>query len=102
MRKLLIFWVFATLLMSNGVASAEQALFLAPTDKRLDHPEVPRISASETRKLFLKGNLILANAHSSGNFERKHIIGSIPIPNDRVGVEDFSIPDDIIVAFYCE
>lgn len=102
MRMLLVFGLLAILLTSAGIVHSEEALFLTPAGKRLDHPEVPRISALETRKLFLKGKLILANAHESGNFEKKHILGSIPIPNDQVGKVDFDIPNDVIVAFYCE
>lgn len=69
--------------------------------KLQDHLEVPRITAFEARKLFNQGKLILANAHSSGNYERKHIIGSIPVPGDNLEMYG-NIPHNIIVAFYCE
>lgn len=70
--------------------------------ERLDHPEVPRISAYEAKKLFDQAKLILANAHDRDVFARKHLLGSISVPNGEVQNMNINLPKDQIIAFYCE
>lgn len=75
---------------------------VAKPGDRLDHPEVPRINAYEAKKLFDQGKLILANAHDRDVFERKHLLGSISLPNGEVENMNVTLPKDQIIAFYCE
>ena len=66
------------------------------------HPEVPRITGYEAKKLYDQGKLILANAHESGApFEKTRLIGAISMPNGEVQHTNPQLPKDLIVAFYC-
>lgn len=89
--------VFMMFLVVNG----EESTPMGTKVRRHDHPEVPRISAYEAKKLFYEGKLLLANAHEPETFNRGHIIGSINLPGDRVQSMNVNLPRDIIVAFYC-
>lgn len=82
------------------VVNAEQ-LTQSPKQEH-SYPEVPRITAYEAKKLFDQAKLILANAHERGTFNRKHIMGSISLPNGEVQNMNIDLPKDQIVAFYCE
>lgn len=70
--------------------------------KRQDHPEVPRITAYETTKMYKEGKLILANAHESEVYAREHIPGSISLPNGKVQHMNIKLPPNMIIAFYCQ
>jgi hypothetical protein len=67
-----------------------------------EHPEIPRMTAYEAMELYKQGKLILANAHEPEGFARKHIIGSISLPNDKSKNMNIKLPRNMIIAFYCE
>ena len=64
------------------------------------HPEVPRINAFVAKNLFDQGKLILGNAMESDNFRGDHLVGSISIAADELHKWS-SLPEGLIVAFYC-
>jgi hypothetical protein len=75
----------------------EHGYFIA--DAQSPHPEVPRISASETKKLFDEGKLILINTMEAENYAADHIIGALSLVQlERQGA---SFPTNVILAFYC-
>jgi hypothetical protein len=65
------------------------------------HPEIPRISAWEAKRLFTQGKLILANAQEREGFEKSWLIGAISMPNGEVQTTNPRLPTNVIVAFYC-
>ncbi len=79
-----------------------QQNYKAVEPKRQDHPQVPRITASETTKMYKEGKLILANAHESEVYAKEHIPGSISLPNGKVQHMDIKLPPNMIIAFYCQ
>lgn len=46
------------------------------------YDEAPRISAATAYKMFKAGNAIFIDANPPESYARKHILGSINIPND--------------------
>jgi len=91
-----LFIIFLLVLGGDGNSQ------VAKPEERLDHPEVPRIHAYEAKKLFDQAKLILANAHDRDVFSRKHLMGSISLPNGEVQNMNVNLPKDQIIAFYCE
>jgi len=67
-----------------------------------EHPEVPRITALEAGAIYQQGKLILADAHEPEVFARKHIIGSISLPSGKGENMNIKLPQNFIIAFYCE
>lgn len=81
--------------------SAEQVTQFPKRDEMHSHPEVPRITAYEAKKLFDQGKLILAMAHERKHYDSKHLLGSISLPNTGA-LKNIDLPRDQIIAFYCE
>lgn len=46
------------------------------------YDEAPRISAAEAYKIFKTGDAIFIDANAPDAYARKHILGSVNIPND--------------------
>ncbi len=46
------------------------------------YDEAPRISAAEAYKIFKTGDAIFVDANPPEAYARKHILGSVNIPND--------------------
>lgn len=98
--KLLFFSII--FIISLLISTVNSAYSQKDYTKRRDHPEIPRINAYVTRALFNKRKLILANAHDLKTHYRKHIVGSISIPNNKVKKMKIKLPKNKIIAFYCE
>lgn len=98
-----IFMIGFIISFMSGVVCSQQ-LDYQPKQSSIHHyPEVPRITAFEAKELYDQGKLILANAHNSEEFARKHIVGSISFPNDKPEfVKNIKLPPNFIIAFYCE
>lgn len=93
--------IICILLLAQPVL-AGQPKRKTPLRSQHDHPEIPRITAFSAKALFDRGKLILANAHESDGYARKHIIGSISLPNGKVQHMEIRLPRHVIIAFYCE
>ncbi len=65
------------------------------------NPEIPRISAYEVRKLYDQGKLLLVNTQDADGIRKSMLIGAIAAPDGLIDGAPISIPDDMIVAFYC-
>ena len=71
-------------------------------------PEVPRISAEMAYYKYKTGKVILVDAMDQRTFAKKHILGSISLPND--GARDIEcirnmeipFPKDTEFIVYCE
>ena len=94
-------WGFISFILFFLVAGDAGNTKAATPGEQVDHPEVPRISAFEAKKLFDQGKLILANAHAREKYNQKHILGSILLSVDEVKNMNFELPKDKIIAFYC-
>jgi rhodanese-related sulfurtransferase len=46
------------------------------------YEEAPRISAAEAYKIFKTGDAVFVDANPLDAYDRKHILGSVNIPND--------------------
>ncbi|MFC1839536.1 rhodanese-like domain-containing protein [Thermodesulfobacteriota bacterium] len=72
------------------------------------HPELPRITAEELKKLIdEKGEFILVDSRDSGSYNKEHIKGAINIHFDPTGdpmarrMTLMAIPMDKLIVVYC-
>lgn len=72
------------------------------------HPELPRITAEELKKLIdEKGNFILVDSRDSGSYSKEHIKGAINIYFDPTGdpmtrrMILMALPMDKLIVVYC-
>lgn len=73
-----------------------------PTTGYHQHPEVPRISAFEAKRLYDQGKLILADAGEPEYYAKRHLIGAISLPYVKVrDMNNVTLPSNFIIAFYC-
>ena len=100
MIPILSLFLFISLIFS--ASSEGQQNYQLPKPSRHDHPEIPRINSFEAMEIYKQGKLILANAHESDDFARKHIVGSVSLPNGKVQGMNIKLPSNFIIAFYCE
>jgi hypothetical protein len=68
-----------------------------------NHYGVPAINAILTYSLFSQGRLILADAHNEKSYQRKHILGAISLPNDKIKTKlaSMRLPTQPVIAIYC-
>ena len=72
------------------------------------HPEVPRIDAKMAYFKYKAGQVILVDAMDQKTFAKKHILGSICLPNDgpadieRIRNMNIPFPKDKEIIVYCE
>lgn len=72
MNALRLSFVFALFIIIIGIISVSYAKY----------DEAPRISAATAYKMFKAGDAIFIDANPPESYARKHILGSINIPND--------------------
>ncbi len=71
-------------------------------------PEVPRIDAKMAYFKYKAGQVILVDAMDYRTFAKKHILGSISLPNDgpadieRIRNMEIPFPKDKEILVYCE
>jgi rhodanese-related sulfurtransferase len=71
-------------------------------------PEVPRIDAKMAYFKYKAGQVILVDAMDQKTFAKKHILGSICLPNDgpvdieRIRNMNIPFPKDKEIIVYCE
>lgn len=72
------------------------------------HPELPRITAEELKKLIdEKGDYILVDSRDSGSYSKEHIKGAINIHYDPTGdpmtrrMTLMALPMDKLIVVYC-
>jgi rhodanese-related sulfurtransferase len=94
------------ILLSIFIVIMIMALFisgLAP----MQNPEVPRVDAKMAYNLYRQGQVILIDAMGPKTFAKKHILGSINIPNDgpedleRVRNMQIPFPREKEILVYC-
>jgi rhodanese-related sulfurtransferase len=82
-------------------------IFLEQGNAQAIHPEVPRIDSAMAFYKYKAGSIILIDAMDRKTFDRKHILGSINIPNDgpqdleRVRNMELPFPKDKNILVYC-
>lgn len=96
MKKYLFIFLLSILIFS-GQAGGQPKL-----------PEVPRIDAKMAYYKFRAGTVILVDAMDHKTFAKKHILGSISLPNDgpadieRIRNMNIPFPKDREIIVYCE
>jgi hypothetical protein len=100
--KFKFFIIILSVLLIGVVVGYGQQNYQPIKPSHYEHPEVPRITAFEAMDLYKQGRLLLANAHESESFKHKHILGSISLPNGEVQNKNIKLPQNFIIAFYCE
>jgi len=82
-------------------------IFLNQVSAQTRRLEVPRIDAKMAYYLYKQGNVILIDAMDPKTFKKKHIVGSMNIPNDgpqdieRVRNMEIPFPKEKIILVYC-
>lgn len=82
-------------------------IFLNQGNTQTTPSEVPRIDAAMAFYKYKAGNTILIDAMSSKTFIKKHILGSINLPNDgpqdieRIRNMKLPFPKDKEIIVYC-
>ena len=94
MKKYIFLCIFIMALFISGIAP-------------MQNPEVPRIDAKMAYYLYKQEQVILIDAMGPKTFAKKHILGSINIPNDgpqdieRVRNMEIPFPKEKIIFVYC-
>ena len=100
-RAILLFFIGSIILTMYAISKAEQLNFGQKQIVLPEHPEVPRISAFEAKKLFDQGKLILVHAQEAENFKTAHLYGAIFLDIGKIQQMNIDLPHDLIIAFYC-
>jgi len=96
MKEWLLSFLLSVLIFSNQAIAQSR------------HPEVPRISAEMAYYKYKTGKVILVDAMDQRTFAKKHILGSISLPNDgardieRIRNMEIPFPKDTEFIVYCE
>ena len=94
-KYLCLFWVSILIFSSQALG-------------QIKLPEVPRIDAKMAYYKFNAGGVILVDAMDQRTFAKKHILGSICLPNDgredieRIRNMDMPFPKNREIIVYCE
>ena len=110
--SLLMFLSPAGLMPNSGTHHPAEALVapvLPSEDEEMAHPEVPRITAEELKKLMdEKGEYVLLDVRNSYSYDSGHIEGAQNIsfnadedPMTR-GLMLTALPMEILIVLYCD
>jgi len=83
-------------------------IFASQGAAQIKLPEVPRIDAKMAYLKYKPGRVILVDAMGPKTFAKKHILGSMSLPNDdsadieRIRDMEIPFPKDKEIIVYCE